>query len=114
MERLYNVFEFAGVYEFINYDYRVRKMTLEDFLKDKSHYAIPDTKKLFYSKADFELKQRTMDMIREEIENGRSIFPVTVSCDIDEVKNHLKLGMKVWFMKCSDYRKFKKDYTLNA
>ena len=115
MERFYNVLEFNGVFGYVNGEYTTRKMSLEEFLKGKSHYEIPDTKRLFNSPhADFELKQRTMDMIREEVENGRSIFPITVDCDIDVVKNHLKLGMKVWLMKCSNYREFKKDYTVGA
>lgn len=114
-EKKYSIFKFSGICGYVWGNYREKKISLSDYLTEKSHYSCPDTKTLFTSSDTvFELEEKTLAEIRKEVENGTGIFPVNVSTDTDEVRNYLKLGLNVVFMKDRDFRQFKKDYCMIA
>ncbi|MBR6401789.1 MAG: hypothetical protein IKS48_00230 [Eubacterium sp.] len=55
--------------------------------------------------SDFEMKD-----IQQMIENGSGIFPFSKTIPIEEVVSYANIGIKPYFMKIADYRKFKADY----
>lgn len=115
MTERYNVYSFIGIAGYAYGQYRSKKMSLSTYLKDKSHYDCPDTKRLFSdSMAHFDCEYMSMETLQKKVENGLSVFPINVSTDIDVVKSYLGLGLEVVFMRDRDFKQFKKDYLLKA
>lgn len=113
-EKTFFILDFEGISGYVHGDYITKKMSLSAFLKNKSHYYVPDTKRLYESEARFHGKEVTLKDIHKMIEEGSAIFPINVSTDTDLVKNYLDLGLKVYFMRDKEFRRFKKDYTVEA
>ena len=113
-EKTFFIFDFEGISGYVHGEYRTKEMSLSAFLKDKSHYYVPDTKRLYESEATFNGKEVTLNDIHKMIEEGSAIFPINVSTDTDLVRNYLDLGLKVYFMRDKEFRRFKKDYTVEA
>lgn len=113
-EKTYSIFTFYGVREFNGSHYVTKKMKFADFLKNHSHYSIPNTKVLHSSNALFSTENKSVADIRKDVENGVAIFPFSVSMDTDVVKNYISMGLKVVFMNYHDFYAMKKDYVIIA
>lgn len=55
--------------------------------------------------ADYEMPD-----IYKMIENGCGIFPFSKTVPTDKVVSYAAMGIKPYFMRIADYRKFKADY----
>ena len=51
-----------------------------------------------------------MEEIYRMIEGGFAFFPVNEGTRASDIKDYIKTGFEVAFMRAGDFRRFKKDY----
>ena len=114
-DKIYSVISFYGTCGYVNGEYRDKKEKLSDVLKRGSRFSCHTTKD-FHSRSDtvFNADLMSLEVIKKDIAEGLAIFPINVNTDIDEVKRYLDLGLTVKFMRDKEFRRFKKDYTVEA
>lgn len=117
MAENYHVYNFSGLGGFVNGKWTEKKIrSLLTLLTDTKHYSIPkDTKGLFEDRRLlFSCKEETVKSISKDVTDGVAIFPINSTTSTDEVVHYLTLGLRVKFMKDREFKRFKKEYTLNA
>lgn len=64
----------------------------------------------FYEKNDFTPEEKSIEEIHKMIAEGFAFFPINEGTSASEIKNYIKMGFNIAFLRASDFRKFKKDY----
>jgi hypothetical protein len=112
----YTIYTFEGRYKEVHNsgDDWIIKSPIKSVLENLSFYC-RDMKSFFESKGMvFYSESFDMASIRNMVENGRVIIPISSSVHRDEVLNYINIGLHPLFMKAKEYNQFKKDYTLEA
>ena len=111
----YTVISFYGTGGYVNGEYRDKKEKLSDVLERSSRFSCHTTKD-FHNRSDtvFDAGLMSMEDIKKGVAEGLAIFPINVSTDIADVKNYLDLGLTVKFMRDKEFKRFKKDYTVES
>lgn len=64
----------------------------------------------FYEKNDFTPEEKSIEDIHKMIAEGFALFPVNEGTSAGDIKNYIKMGFNVAFLRAGDFKKFKKDY----
>lgn len=92
----------------------VIKTPIKKTLEDLSYYG-RDIKSFFENKTMVFYSERfNMKEIRNMVEAGRVIIPISSTVDKEEVLNYINIGLHPLFMRAKEYNQFKKDYALEA
>ena len=83
------------------------KITSKEFFK--THYSFETTMEMYQSaRVTFKTKDVTLDDIGDMLQDGYSFFPFSSNITLGLFKRHLELGLKVVFMRMTDFRELKK------
>lgn len=67
-------------------------------------------KEVFFSnKNDFASKEKSIEEICKMVAEGFAFFPAN-EASAEEIKDYIKMGFDVAFLRAGDYKKFRKDY----
>ena len=64
----------------------------------------------FYEKNDFTPEEKSIEDIHKMIAEGFALFPINEGTRASDIKNYIKWGFNVAFLRAGDFKKFKKDY----
>lgn len=64
----------------------------------------------FCDKNDFTAEGKSIEEIHRMITEGFAFFPINEGTRASEIKDYIKMGFHVAFLRAGDYRKFKKEY----
>ena len=80
--------------------------------KERSYsYEERTAKEVFFSvKNDFTPEEKSIEDIHKMIGEGFAFFPVNEGTSADDIKNYIKMGFNVAFLRAGDFKKLKKDY----
>ena len=82
-------------------------ITVKEFFK--TNYSFTTTMWMYQSaRVTFKTKDVTLDDIEKMVQDGYSVFPFSSNITLDLFKKHLELGLKVVFMRMTDFRELKK------
>ena len=115
MERTFNIYRFKGITQYRNGKEKFLQQTLKECLNNinTSCYNTYDTtEELFKSRGlfIFESEALTADQLREKIGKGLTVFSVSKTQRITEIRAYLDKGFDPVFMRASDFKTFLKAY----
>lgn len=61
-------------------------------------------------KNDFTPEEKSIEEIHKMIAEGFVFFPVNKGTSADDIKNYIKMGFNVAFLRAGDFKKLKKEY----
>lgn len=64
----------------------------------------------FCDKNDFTPEEKSIEDIHKMIAEGFAFFPINEGTSAGDIKNYIKMGFNVAFLRAGDFKKFKKDY----
>ena len=64
----------------------------------------------FYEKNDFTPEEKSIEDIHKMIAEGFALFPVNEETRASDIRNYIKMGFNVAFLRAGVFKKFKKDY----
>ena len=64
----------------------------------------------FCGKNDFTPEGKSIEEIYKMIAEGFAFFPINEGTRASDIKDYIKTGFEVAFMRAGDFRRFKKDY----
>ena len=64
----------------------------------------------FCEKNDFTSEGKSIEEIHKMIAEGFAFFPINEGTKASEIKNYIKMGFNVAFLRAGDFKRFKKDY----
>lgn len=68
-------------------------------------------KEVFFSdKNDFAQKEKSIEEIYKMVAEGFAFFPADEGTSAEDIKDYIKMGFDVAFLRAGDFRKFRKDY----
>lgn len=59
---------------------------------------------------EFAPEEKSMEEIYRMVEGGFAFFPANEGTSASEIKDYIKMGFKVAFLRAGDFRRFKKEY----
>ena len=59
---------------------------------------------------EFEPEEKSIEEIYRMIAEGFAFFPANEGTSASEIKDYIKMGFKVAFLRAGDFRRFKKEY----
>lgn len=64
----------------------------------------------FCEKNDFTPEEKSIEEIHKMISEGFAFFPINEGTRASEIKDYIKMGFKIAFLRAGDFKRFKKDY----
>lgn len=64
----------------------------------------------FCDENDFTPEEKSIEEIHKMISEGFAFFPINEGTSAGDIKNYIKMGFNVAFLRAGDFKKFKKDY----
>ena len=64
----------------------------------------------FYEKNEFTSEGKSMEEIYGMISEGYAFFPINDGTKARDIKDYIRMGFKVAFLRAGEFRKFRKDY----
>ena len=104
LRRMYTVFIPKGE---IVFSYKVRSMWSCGY----EERTLGTAKEVFScGENGFTPEERSMEEIYRMIEGGFAFFPVNEGTKASDIKDYIRIGFKVAFLRAGEFKKFKKDY----
>lgn len=91
----------------IIFSYKARSM-LSCGYEERTLYTAKEV--FFCEKNDFKPEEKSIEEIHKMISEGFAFFPLNERTSASDIKNYIKMGFNVAFLRAGDFRKFKKDY----
>ena len=66
--------------------------------------------KYVYERNEFISEGKSMEEIHGMISEGYAFFPINDGTKARDIKDYIKMGFKVAFLRAGEFRKFRKDY----
>jgi hypothetical protein len=115
----FSVYEFKGVpHQSWNGERRVEKMTLKKCINEV--FYVPGNGRWFEGQRDmkqfwdcnyhYNIIKRSLEDIRDSVENGYLFIPFSKNVDKDDVLAYINAGLKPLFMRAKEYITMKKAY----
>ena len=91
----------------ILFSYKVRSMWSCGY----EERTLSTAKEVFFcGKNDFTPEGKSIEEIYKMIAEGFAFFPINEGTRASDIKDYIKTGFEVAFMRAGDFRRFKKDY----
>lgn len=91
----------------IIFSYKARSMWFNGY----EERTLSTAKEVFLCKKnDFTPEEKSIEDIHKMIAEGFAFFPINEGTRASEIKNYIKMGFKIAFLRAGDFKKFKKDY----
>ena len=66
--------------------------------------------KYVYERNEFISEEKSIEEIHGMISEGYAFFPINEGTKAKDIKDYIRIGFKVAFLRAGEFRKFKKDY----
>ncbi len=94
----------------IVFSYKARSMWSYGY-EERTLKTLKTAKEIFfYEKNDFTPEEKSIEEIHKMISEGFAFFPINEGTSAGDIKNYIKMGFNVAFLRAGDFKKFKKDY----
>lgn len=91
----------------IVFSYKTRSMWSYGY----DEWTLKTAKEVFFcDENDFTPEEKSIEEIHKMIAEGFAFFPINDGTRASEIKNYIKMGFNVAFLRAGDFKKFKKDY----
>ena len=91
----------------ILFSYKLRSMWSYDY----DERTLNTAKEVFFrDKNNFTPEEKSIEEIHKMIAEGFAFFPINEGTKASEIKNYIKMGFNVAFLRAGDFKRFKKDY----
>lgn len=108
-EKTYTVFSFAGLIRWEHSKETLKYKPLEECLNERYSGTVKD----FFNDRGlyFEGREMSVSDIRDNISRGFVVIAISSTMNLREVKDYVKGGFNVLFMRSKDFNAMKKEYT---
>lgn len=91
----------------ILFSYKVRSMWSYDY----EEITLNTAKEVFFcEKNEFTSEGKSIEDIDKMIDEGFAFFPINEGTKASDIKDYIRIGFKVAFLRAGEFKKFKKDY----
>lgn len=91
----------------IIFTYKVRSMWSYDY----NEITLETSKDILAcDKNEFTSEEKSIEELDKMIDEGFALFPVNEGTKTRDIKDYIKMGFKIAFLRAGEFKKFKKDY----
>lgn len=111
-EKVYNTYTFSGVWQWKSKGQELKAMSLKECFQTVFSTSYDNDMKQFFETRNFHFDMREMSLedIRENVEKGFVFFPFSSTVRKNEVMQYMDAGFNVLFMRAKDFNAMKKEY----